>query len=172
MSRRPGRQKSLQAHVEDWEFELIRQVTNAFRTPDREDLEAELTRELLELKLKSPPGIRNWKAYLKRTLYNEASNQLRDSRMREGRHQDLDEEILNRESAFVFRQAPLVQESHFRLALHEVWKELDPVLRQFWTVFLEERGNQIAAAKRLGKHRNTIRLWIRKIQTILKRHGF
>jgi hypothetical protein len=73
------------APIEPWEFDLIRKVARAFRTTEREDLEAELARKTLQLKRKEPTEIRDWKAYLAKFLFNKASNWIRDSRVKENK---------------------------------------------------------------------------------------
>jgi hypothetical protein len=59
-----------------------------------------------------------------------------------------------------------------RLALARVFEELNPELKILWELLLEEKGNQASVARRSRKHRNTVRLWARRIEQILKRHGF
>ena len=162
------------ALVERWELELVRKVAHVFRTHEREELEAELTRKLLVLKENPSKDIRNWKHYVTKFLYNKASNWVRDARTRDSRYLRVvdmaDEESVMGFISENFLAAPEPNDD-LAITLAEVWNQLSPELRSLWTYLVEEDGNQIAAAFRLHKHRNTVRLWIRKIQTILRRHG-
>ena len=163
------------ASVEPWELELVRKVASVFRTHEREELEAELARKLLELKRSRPQDIRDWRRYVAKFLYNKAANWVRDTRARAHRHIPL---VGSREDAAF---EPLVTENDLpslepdvslNLSLARIWAELEPELRTLWWILVEEGGNRVAAARRLGKHRNTIRLWIQMIRAVLKRHGF
>jgi len=58
------------------------------------------------------------------------------------------------------------------VALARACEDLHHDLRLFWKVLLEENGNQIKAARRLGIHRNTARARIRTIRRVLAAHGF
>ena len=57
------------------------------------------------------------------------------------------------------------------IAYSDAWKELRPEHRELLRVLDEEHGNQMAAARRLGKHRNTIRNWLEQIRQIFQRRG-
>ena len=148
-------------------------MARRFRTTERDELEAELARRFLALKLHRPPGVRDWRRYAAKFLHNKASNWIRDSRAREKRAVALD--VTNDESE-TFALTDLLQSSELghdvRFGFAELWKELDPELREFWQLLLCENGNQLRVARKLGKHRNTVRLWIKKIQQALARHGF
>ncbi len=58
-----------------------------------------------------------------------------------------------------------------KIAYSNAWKELRREQRELLRVLDEERWNQVAAAKRLHKHRNTIRNWLEEIRQVLERHG-
>jgi RNA polymerase sigma factor (sigma-70 family) len=169
---RTKREKPTPTPIEPWELELLRATAQRFRTPDREELEAELSRKLLQVKSQLLSSIRNWKAYLRTVLRNTAINFVRDRSARE--------EIAIGEPGGQTTEEPLAAgavlssieiDPDLQIAIAEVWKELDPELRLLWELLVQEEGNQLAVAKRLGKHRNTIRLWIRKILRLLERHG-
>ena len=154
---------------------MIRKVANRFETTERQDLEAELARSLVLLKTGTPAHIRNWKAYIAKALLNRASNWLRDWRCRQSRNVPLlppgEEESAKgfmAEDALFAREA----DDDLRLALKLVCDELGPDLLRLWDLLIEENGNQRAVARRLGMHRNTVRLWIGKIRRVLKLHGF
>ena len=159
--------------VQSWELQLISKVALAFRTDDRDELIGELARKLAALKAHRPPGIRIWKAYLAKFLYNKASNWVRDDRARRKREATFESaQELTRCPSDVHLPAGDANHSDLTLALVAVWGHLDPELRRFWRILLEENGNRIAAGRRLRKHRNTVSLWIKRIQTVLRRHGF
>lgn len=170
MAEEQGPENVFHREVQQWELEMIKKVAQAFRTDERADLEAELARRLLMLKENRPSNIRSWKAYLAKFLYNKGANWIRDQRSSARRGSaipDVDESI------DIHMSLPgIEQESDLRLAFSKAWNELDPELRRFWQVLAEEEGNQVHAAKRLGKHRNTVRLWVRKIKEALAHHGF
>jgi DNA-directed RNA polymerase specialized sigma24 family protein len=164
------------AEIEPWEWELVAQVARSFRATDPEDLRAELRQTLLELKRRRSPGIRHWRGYLAKALHNKASNLVRDLRRREKREQSFDpSESQPFESNTPMRDdiwaAPETDQG-LALDFARVWRTLDPELRSFWEALLEEEGNQSRVARRLKLHRNTVRLWKRRIEEILRRHGF
>lgn len=163
------------AAVEPWELQLVQKVASAFRTQDRVELEAELARKLLVLKRSRPKGIRDWQHYIAKFLYNKAANWVRDTRARANRHIPIvgtPEDAIFERSVTENDLRPPGPDTGLELSLARVWAELGPELRNMWSILVEERGNRMAAARRLGKHRNTIRLWIQMIRAVLKRHGF
>ena len=164
------RHRHVQAQVQEWELELLRKVASAFDTPDRQELEAELSRKLLELKAKDLSHVRNWPAYLAKFLYNKASNWVRDMRALKKRTAD-DPDALPA-ALELNPEISLDQAAELRLAFAEAWRSLDPKLRRVWAILVEERGNQVRVATRLGVHRNTVRLWMGKIRQILLRQDF
>jgi RNA polymerase sigma factor (sigma-70 family) len=170
-----GRAKHSRAEIESWELELVRKVARAFRTTEKEDLQAELAGKLLTLKNRSPSGIRDWKAYATKFLYNKADNWIRRWRASEHKKVALlettEEAVSEPYVSKVVLEAP-PREPDLQIAFNRVWDELDPQLRALWEMLLEAKGNQTGVARRIGKHRNTVRLWVRKIQQLLKYHGF
>jgi DNA-directed RNA polymerase specialized sigma24 family protein len=164
--------KSRTKNVESSELEMVRKVTRAFRTEEPDELEAELARKLVELKRRSPSGIRDWKAYMAKFLYNKASNWVRDRRARQKREAMMELAEYEQHAAAGTSRTPSLDKHDLQIAFAVAWADLDPSLRLLWAILLEEEGNQQAAARRLGKHRNTIRLWISKLRRTLTRHGF
>jgi hypothetical protein len=125
------------------------------------------------LKGSSPPGIRDWKRYVAKFLRNKASNWIRGRRAQERRTIPIVES--SEESCgepFVLEAAlPSPGEySDLGFIFSQLWGELDSGLRQLWEVLLEEKGNQAQVARRLGRHRNTVRLQIGKIRQALAAH--
>lgn len=175
MTRKHDRETSCRIEVETWELEKIERVANDFDVEDREELAAELRRKLLDLKRNLPPDIRDWQKYLNKFLYNKASNWVRDWRLRAGKHLPLassestdDVESLPLESLL----ASAEESPEEIVAFAEVWDDMDPQLKELWEVLAEEGGSQIKAAERLGKHRNTVKAWIKRIKELLSKHGF
>lgn len=155
---------------------LVRAIAGRFRTSERDELEAELARRLLALKSSKPKGVRSWEHYVAKFLFNKASNWVRDQRLREKKSVDLDsstqtDDALARTPNLLDVLASAEPDIDLRLALTEVLQELDPELRAFWELLVRENGNQLQVARILGKHRNTIRHWLKRIEQILMRHG-
>ena len=132
--------------------------------------------KLFQLKEGPQRGIRNWRLYVTKFLYNKASNFVRNQR-RERKQFPFDElthsseirsfSIGQSQSSFCF-QGPI----GFSLEFAGLWDQLNPALRHLWILLLQENGNQTRLAKRLGKHRNTIRSWLHEIERALEAHGF
>ncbi len=161
--------------IEPWEFDLIRKVAHRFETTEREDLEAELALILFRLKASRPAAIQNWKSYLAKALLNKASNWIRDVRARQSRTVPMlapgEEEP---GAGFIPEERVPGREvdDDLHLALKLLSNELGPDLLRLWELLIEENGNQLAVARRLGMHRNTVRLWIQRIRQVLEQHGF
>jgi hypothetical protein len=154
-------------------MDLLRNIARRFRTPDRDELEAELARKLVALKVKAPADIVDWRAYIAKFFFNKASNWIRDERARAARRADppggIDEdEHTDTAARAIDRSNPAPE---LAPALAAVWHELSPLLRNLWIVLLEENGNQVRVGQRLNRHRNTVRAWTRKIQDVLMAHG-
>lgn len=162
------------AQVEPWELALVKKVAQTFRTDEREELEAELASKLAALKQSTPKDIRDWQRYVAKFLYNKASNWVRDYRARTRRHVSIAAPTEEQRTTDCIVEDFLPGQEwneDLRVMLAQVWAELDPELRHLWAILVEEEGNRVAAARTLGKHRNTVRLWIRTIREVLERHG-
>jgi hypothetical protein len=169
------REKSNPTAVELWELKLLKEVARQFRTEDREFLETELLSRLVELKSKPKRHVRQWKNYLWTALWNHAANFMRDRPMIHKTHLDPVESGAEdfEEDHTVGIVLPSLELSLDRqIAFSEVRKELGPKLRRLCELLEEKNGNQVAVARRLRKHRNTIRLWIGRIRKGFKRHGY
>ena len=173
--REPTHEGNSRATIDAWELEQIRLAAWRIRTNHRDELAAELARKLLALKIQQRSDIHNWKFFLTKFLRNKASNWIRDQRAREAKAVSLDSSRENDDEAVTSLAETL--QSHEpdhdrRIAFRLAWRELDAESRLLWKALLEEHGNQAQVARRLGLHRNTIRYQIKKIQQILRRHGF
>jgi DNA-directed RNA polymerase specialized sigma24 family protein len=167
--------RHFRAKVKAWEFELIAQAARKARPPEQDELKAELARQLLQLKQSPVPSRRVCRSLLEKALRNEARNWVRRRQALAKRTVALDQPIagdaddpLTLEDVLKSPEAAPDLRADFARA----WEKLGPELRTAWQMLLEEKGNQIQVARRLGKHRNTIRAWIRRIRQILAAHGF
>ena len=158
-----------------WERELVKTIAARIRTTDRDDLESVLAIHLWELKKRFASAARSWKAFARTALRNKAANWIRDRQLAEKRATSL--EKLTEDGAdegptltglLIFQEADIPTQA----ALSRVWDDLDEGLKRVWALLLEEDGNQARVARRLGKHRNTVRLRIRQIREFLEQHGF
>jgi len=59
-----------------------------------------------------------------------------------------------------------------RIAFAQIWEELDPKLQRSGIVLRQKDGNLVAVARTLRIHRNTAGFWLKKIESLLKKHGF
>jgi DNA-directed RNA polymerase specialized sigma24 family protein len=164
-----------QLTIEHWELGLVQKVAQSVRTDDRAQLESDLMLQLPELKRKYQTHVKNWQAYLRKALRSRALNWLRGrNRRKTAAMLDLDAPIGEDESrtgADVVQ--PLPQPAFDQAeAFAAAWRALGPRLQEFCTVLDQERGNLSRAAKRLELHRNTARLWKRKVSGIFKSYGF
>ena len=154
--------------IEAWEIDLVKQVAHAYRS-DREELEAELLKRLLQLKVKHKARARDWKAFLARSLYNVANNFVRDRDLRERRIQSLETEDEYHPPASLLDLLPAPQEPlDLRIDLYRLREEMSPQLRDLWDLLVEEEGNVSAAARKLGRPRKTVDYWIQNLKTFLK----
>ncbi len=151
-----------------WERKLAFMIARKFERTEPEELEAELNRTVLDLRARPPPALRNWKNYLAKALHNRADNWTRDRRAAAKRESALPDTEENTLPFFALEDT----DPDLRLAFDQPWQELGPDLRDFWEQLVNAKGNQSRVARQLGKHRNTIRAWIGKIQQILVAHGF
>jgi DNA-directed RNA polymerase specialized sigma24 family protein len=171
--RGPEDRRRAATEVTPQELGLIAKVARAFRTTDRDELQADLARRLLDLKRKPRSHIRDWNAYLAKFLYNKASTWVQTQRRLERRVRSLDEsDPENTDEPIAEPRDSADTDSSQSLAFATVWADLGPELQQFWTVLIEEGGNQSKAADRLGIHRNTARKRRARIVEVLKAHGF
>jgi DNA-directed RNA polymerase specialized sigma24 family protein len=155
-----------------WEIEVVQQVVHAYRT-DHEELEAELLRRLVELKIKHQARVRDWRAFLARSLYNAANNFVRNRRLRESRMQSLEpDDVLDATPALADLLAAPEEPVDLRIDLARLREEISPELRQLWDLLIEEQGNVSAAARKLGRPRKSLDYWIGKLRQLLKDRGF
>lgn len=121
------------------------------------------------LKASKPQGVREWKAYVAKFFCNKASNWVRDERARIKREDASLEGVDPR--AWDFAESKETSGNDLRLAISPLWAQLDPHIQHFLTILVEENGNQVTTARRLKKHRNTIRLWHSRIRNFLRENG-
>ena len=138
---------------------------------EQSDLEAELWIKLLKIKSRPRKHVRNRTAYMHTALFRQAKNLLRDRPKTEKRKVSIrepDEENSVSTTGVVlsYRNSDLDNQ----IALQAAVEEFPPNLRLLWKTLVQVGGNQVEAAKILGLHRNTVRLWLRQIENILIRH--
>jgi RNA polymerase sigma factor (sigma-70 family) len=160
-------------NLELWELELVRRTAARIRTLERDDLESELALHLIRVKRRQRARAHLWKAYLTTALRNKAANWIRDRQRHERSVTHLDASVTNDESMARAEFLGSSEAGHdLRTAFAAVWDELSPEVRELWQILMQEDGNQVQAARRLRKHRNTVRAQIRRIRETLRRHGF
>ena len=130
--REPKTGADIRLPIQRWELDLIRAVVKESGEREADELEAELAQTLANLKFRIPPGIRNWKAYLREALRNKARNWFRNRRRRLRREVTIvaagDE---TPQGAWISEESLPTREAHdLRIALAELWEKLDPGLRE------------------------------------------
>jgi SMC interacting uncharacterized protein involved in chromosome segregation len=160
----------------DWELDEIARAAKKVEPRDQAELRGELARKLLVLKTRRRIGIRNWRAYVKKFLKNKTNSWLRDRRQREKRRVSLDrwheEEGFEEGLPLEMVKRLSKDEGDFGIAFKQLWEALGPEFQRFCLVLAQKEENQTAVAKNLRIHRNTVRLWMKKIQAILQKHGY
>ena len=158
--------------LEDWEYALIRSVAARIRTTDRDDLESVLSIHLLRLKARFETTARNWRAFATTALRNKASNWIRDRQLAESRLTPLDRAQSDEtERPIADTLGARDPPPELRVIVQSARAELDQHLRNVWDALVETSGNQVEVARQFGVHRNTVRLWIRRIRIALALHG-
>jgi DNA-directed RNA polymerase specialized sigma24 family protein len=152
----------------DWEHKLASVIAKKFERIEPEELEAELFQTVIELKARLSPEIQNWEGYLAKALHNKAHNWTRDRRAAAKREFALPEPDKETRPFFTSNEDNI----EHKLAMAHFWQHLQPELKQLWELLEQENWNQTRVAHRLGKHRNTVRSWIRRIYQIFIAHGF
>lgn len=162
--------------IEQWEIEVAKSVAGSFKSfPEHEDIQAELYKHLVEIKSKKHLGIRNWKSFLAKSLYNAAYDFIRKWHVRHKNVQPLEMPEENEEGSHISLEKILAapdERINLKLEVSEIWKQLSPELQKLWSLMVEEEGNKASVARRLGRPRKTVEYWIMKLQTILEKHGF
>ena len=161
--------------VEKWEMDVVRSVAWSYRTsPDHEEIEAELFKHLLDLKIKRLTGIRDWRGYLARSLYNAAVSIHRKWKTRSRGVLSLSQPIGGKDGS----EKPLEdlvasRREHVDLLIEvpAVIKELAPDIQELWHLLVEEQGNVASAARRLGQRPRTVRDRVAKLRAILEKRG-
>lgn len=157
-------------HVEAWEITLAREITRSFHEfPDWHDLEAELFRKLSLLKRKPKKDVKDWKAFLAKSLFNAAHDYIRKCNSNQELFKPFDiktPEGTPMEETIPHPGDPKWTDLHLKMVI----ERLSPELRQLWGMLLEEGGNQAQVAVRLGKPRMTVKYWIDKLKTSLAKH--
>lgn len=142
--------------VERWEIDLVTRVSHRFRTPERDELAAELARVLLVLKNSGVEPL-NWRDFLARCLLNRASSWCK---RRSRQHHLIDQPP----------DASHEEDSITRMAVHAFVESLSAQdQRLIEALLLHHR--QSAAARRTGQHRNTVRKRLKGIRHLARRHG-
>ncbi len=157
-----------------WEVLLVKRVVRSFRTRERDELEAELFARLLELKSRVPSNIQNWERYVARFLFNKATNVVRNWRAWEQRIVPAFEDLESSAGGALLikeKEALGYEDTERRRIILETWSELGPKFRNLWLLLVEANGNRQLVSKRLGRHRNTVRLWIDYIRERLTERG-
>jgi RNA polymerase sigma factor (sigma-70 family) len=155
-----------------WELTRIKLVARRFRTTERDDLEAELARQLLAMKARSIGQARDWNAYLMKVLYNKAINWVRRSRSARWRNGALAKSRIAIDDLPDQFASAARSRVDLTIAFAAVWNELDPKARTLCRLMLEGRGGKAQLARHLGVHRNTVHVWVAKVRRILLKHGF
>lgn len=170
--RHDAHQKSVR--IEPWEIEVAKSVARSFRSfPEYEDLEAELLKRLLELKVAKPAQVRDWRGFLARSLYNAATNLVNRRNWWRRRALSLDARVGDDEESPTVESLLAAPEESAELGfdLAAVWRDISPDLKELWEMLVEEEGNVAAVARRLGRPPRTVRDWAARLRSLLEARG-
>jgi hypothetical protein len=122
-------------------------VAHAYRT-DYEELEAELFRRLVEVKIKHQARARDWRAFLARSLYNAANNFVRNKGLRESKMQSLEPDYTeDARPALAELLAAPEDPIDLRIDLARLREEISPPAASGMGFLIEEHGNVSAVAR-------------------------
>jgi DNA-directed RNA polymerase specialized sigma24 family protein len=167
------RPKIIPGEIEEWELKRIAEFARSVERSEPEELQAELARQLLVLKSRQP-RVSDWRSYFGCFLRNKFINWRRHRRRRETRQVPLDawsEDEGFKESTHLAR-ADETNAEDLATFVADFRKRLTPPLRRLWDLLAQQKKfTQIAAARQLRKHRNTIRFWLKQIHQGLLAHA-
>lgn len=172
-----GREKGPVAPVESWEIDLAAGIARSFKSYERfEDLEAELFAELAELKQRGLSEIRDWKSFLAQSLFNAAKDFIEKNRTFDRKALSLDIEPRDdgsRKEPWIERfRTRGTEDMDFSIQWRTAWGKLSPELQNLWQILMEEDGNIVNTAKRLGRPRKTVEYWVKnKLGGLFKKSG-
>jgi hypothetical protein len=161
------------AGIEAWEWALIKQLVRQLGSDDPDYLETELLIKFPEIKARQKRAL-SWKNYLWKALRNHALNLVERTFYPETVPVDPVEAFDPDEVTEVIREITLPEKTaniDHKLALERALADFSPRLRRLWRTLEACHGSQIAAAKRLRRHPNTIAYGVVQIRDIFKRHG-
>jgi hypothetical protein len=162
------------AGIEEWEWSLIKQLIRQLGSDDPDYLETELLIKLTDIK-KKKTRFRSWKNYLWKALRNHALNLVQRTFHPKTVPIDSVEGVQSDEVPEFLREITLTEittDQDHTVALDRALSDFSPRLRRLWRTLQACEGSQVAAAKRLRQHPNTIAYGVAQIRKILKRHGF
>src|SRR5262249_51281570 len=156
------------------EWSLVKELIRQLGPADPDYLETEVLVKLSDVKAKKKQAS-NWQNYLWSALHNHALNLIQRSFHPKTIPIDPVETLASDEMTDFIRETALPEKStdpDQTLALQGALAEFSPRLLRLWRTLILCDGNQLAAAKRLHKHPNTIAYGVQQIRHILTRHGF
>lgn len=157
---------------EDWEMAAINYAARLAREPqEQEELRAELARKVLVLRSRPRTKVTHWKAYVTTSLIHEAKRWLilqRSGKSTVSLDADAFEDTDHLPVSMLRRLS--VHEGDFGVAARQFWQDLRPEDQNLLILLEEASGNQVAVAKILGIHRNTVALWLKRIRKVWKKH--
>ncbi len=159
--------------IEKWEWLLIKELIRQLGSEEPDYLETKLLIKLTDIKTKKKRA-RTWRNYLWRALRNHALNLIERSFHPKTVPVDPVEAFDSDDVTEFIREITLpakTTDPDQALALKRALAELSPRLRHLWQTLKACNGSQLAAAKRLRKHPNTIAYGVAQLRQILKRHG-
>jgi len=160
--------------IEDWEVELAKNIARSFAGfPEWNDLEAELFRKLSVMKSGEWLEVIDWKAFLAKSLFNAAHDYLR--RWKVGARLFVPMESPGNDGRLVSLEEIIAHPGDLRdsgIDIRLAVECLSPELQQLWALLMEEGGNQVRVAERLGKPRMTVKYRIDKLKSSLAKRGF
>lgn len=154
--------------IEKWEIELASKIASSFKSfHEKEDLEADLFKKLLEIKSVKIQA-KDWKSFLAKTLFNAAHDYLRRHNRRAKYYQPLEIYRKDDDSNTDSMEESIASATDTKnLDIKIALDKLSPELRNLWDILMEEGGNESQTARRLGKPRTTIKYWIKKLKDLL-----
>ena len=165
------RPKGPSDRIEEWEWKLVKELVRQTRPEDPDYLETKLLVKLTRLKA-TTESVRNWEDFLWISLRNHGLNIVR--RLSKMKTVSIDSRAPVPSAATLIRELAMTETAHDpekQNAMGAALQDFTPKLRRLWDALKRCKGNQTAAARRMRKHRNTIRNWIKQMRPILERHG-